>query len=104
MQDSEWRFSLINIHVARETTLDQCFPKERVFMTIGFCAQRCVRHITYVNYLILSSQEFLQSRYYYLHLTNEKEAEGDEVTCPRAWASPFWSLDSSLELCLQMLP
>ena len=73
-------------------------------MTIGFCARCCVRHITYINYLILSSQEFLQNRYYYLHLTHEKEAEGVEVTCPRAWANPCWSLDSSLELCLQMPP
>ena len=72
-------------------------------MRISFCAQRCVGHITNINYLILSSQAFLQNRYYYLHLTHEKqETEGDEVTCPRAWASAWQSLDSSLGLYLQI--
>lgn len=68
----------MNVHVARETVFDKWLPEELALMRIGFCARHCVRHITHINYLILSSQEFLQNKYYFLHLTQEKnETSGD---------------------------
>lgn len=70
-------------------------------MRIGFCAQHCVKHTTYVNYLILSSQEFPQNGYYYLHLMHEKN-EAEAETCPRAWATRWQSLDWSPGLDLQV--
>lgn len=71
--------SLLRMYiVAGETMFDKWFPKELAFIRICFCAQHCVKHITYMNYLILSSQEFPENRYYYLYLIHEKnEAKGD---------------------------
>lgn len=78
MWDSKWKFSLVIVRVAGETIFDKWFPKELAFMRICFCAQHCVKHVTYINYLILSSQAFPQNRYDYLHLIPKKsEAEGD---------------------------
>lgn len=55
-------FSLMKVHVAGETIFDKWLPKELAVRRFSLTAQPWVRHI--VHYVILSSQEFPQRRYY----------------------------------------